>query len=301
MTQIAGTHTDMSGIDRVTSRQLRVLVTVVEEASFGAAADVLGLSQSGVSHAVAQLEQRLGARLLDRRRDGAALTDAGQQVLPHLRAALSSLDAARQASQRGGRIDGVLRVGSLPSVTTPLLGPLLQRLAETSPDIDVVLLEGTDGEVASWLEEAAIDLAVIASLTPDRDGRALGCDRFVGVVPASHPHARHRKVELAQLTDLGFIASRAGCEPFQRELFRLADLTFEPRHAAFDATTLLRMVAAGLGATAVPELLLDGHDLTGLAIRPLAVELVRHLHLVSAVHPASPAADAFCALLPRPT
>ena len=66
-------------------RQLEYLIAVAEEANFTRAAERVHISQSGVSAQVRQLEQELGATLIDRSARTARLTEAGAAALPHAR------------------------------------------------------------------------------------------------------------------------------------------------------------------------------------------------------------------------
>lgn len=65
-------------------RQLRIFVTVARAKSFSRAGDIIGLSQSAVSHSVKELEGQTGVRLLDRTTREVVLTDAGQQLAARL-------------------------------------------------------------------------------------------------------------------------------------------------------------------------------------------------------------------------
>ena len=99
-------------------QQLRALEAIAREGSFLAAAARLDVSQSSLSHSIATLERDLGARLLDRGRNGAKPTDAGRRVLPFARQVLASLDAIRAESDAStGLISG--RAASGPSPARP--------------------------------------------------------------------------------------------------------------------------------------------------------------------------------------
>ncbi len=73
--------------------QLRTLIAVVDTGSFSKAADLLKVTQSGVSHAVAGLERELGVALVGRARNGLSLTEVGQRVLVHAREMLGREEA----------------------------------------------------------------------------------------------------------------------------------------------------------------------------------------------------------------
>ena len=78
---------------------VRAFVTVVDEGQFGHAAQVLGITQQGVSKRVAKLESQLGVRLFDRLASGSAVTAAGAGLLPHARALLTVADDAVAAAR----------------------------------------------------------------------------------------------------------------------------------------------------------------------------------------------------------
>src|SRR6185503_5280934 len=78
-------------------RQLEYFVAVAEEASFTRGAARVHVAQPGVSAQIRRLEQELGEMLLDRSGRTVTLTEVGEALLPHARAALSSVDGARLA------------------------------------------------------------------------------------------------------------------------------------------------------------------------------------------------------------
>ena len=79
---------------------LQFFAAVVTHRGFSAAARALGLPKSRVSRRVALLEERLGVRLLDRTTRGLGLTEVGQQVFEHARAAVIEAEAAEEAALR---------------------------------------------------------------------------------------------------------------------------------------------------------------------------------------------------------
>ena len=124
---------------------LSVLATVAARRSFRAAARDLGLSPSAVSHAIASLEARIGARLLARTTRSVAPTEAGQALLAQLRPALAEIDAAvARAAESGARPSGLVRITVPRSAVEPLFLPRLAAFAEAYPEITLEL-HGDDG------------------------------------------------------------------------------------------------------------------------------------------------------------
>ena len=277
--------------------QLRAFLAVADEGSFTAAASVLGLTQSGVSHAVASLERELGLALLSRARDGIALTAHGESALPHAREALRRVDRiGEDAAVAAGQHRGRLRLAGFPSACQ-LLAPLIAEFGHRFPDVHVVLLEGTDAEVADWLRDRVADIGVQIA-TDQIDGVPLAEDRMLAVLDRDHPLAAQPVVSLADLADDPFLLSDGGCEPLLRRMYEGAGLTLRPERRVREMATLLALVREQLGVTVVPELALtDRRGLAAIPIRPLTY---RRLVLTPAEpHDVGPAARAFLDLTAR--
>ena len=91
-------------------RQLRVFVTVAHARSFSRAGEIIGLSQSAVSHSVKELELQTGVRLLDRTTREVVLTEAGQQLALRLERLLDELNSTlRDVGRLGQQLSGTVR------------------------------------------------------------------------------------------------------------------------------------------------------------------------------------------------
>ncbi len=129
--------------------QLAVFAKVVELNGFSAAARAYGVPKVAVSRAIAELEARLGAKLLQRTTRRIFLTAAGEAVLPHARAIGEQAEQVRSlgASFSTTRV-GPLRVAADPAFGRILLGPLVPRFLDSFPDraLDVVLDPSSEAE-----------------------------------------------------------------------------------------------------------------------------------------------------------
>lgn len=107
---------------------MRVFQTVAEEGSFAAAARALDLSPPGVTRLVADLEQHLGTRLLQRTTRKLALTDAGEAYLQRVRAILHEIEDAEAAAVASTRdLRGTVRVLAAPVLATHFLAPMVAQ------------------------------------------------------------------------------------------------------------------------------------------------------------------------------
>jgi DNA-binding transcriptional LysR family regulator len=125
-------------MDRLTA--LEIFTTVVSEGSFSGAARHLGMSKSAVSKHVASLEDRLGARLLNRTTRRLSLTDAGAVYYERAnRIVADAIEAEAEVSQLSSSPRGVLRVSAPLSFGIRHLGPLLPEFMQQNPVVEVDL------------------------------------------------------------------------------------------------------------------------------------------------------------------
>src|SRR5580698_9549026 len=120
---------------------VEVLVAVIETGSFVRAAEALGLSDSGVSRAVARLEARLGVRLLERTTRSLRLTDEGGRFYVEAAPLLAQLsDAALAITSSRQAVRGRLRVEMDPFFSRLVLAPRLGDFLMQYPDLSLELV-----------------------------------------------------------------------------------------------------------------------------------------------------------------
>ncbi|MEY9758787.1 LysR family transcriptional regulator [Bradyrhizobium yuanmingense] len=165
-------------MDRLTS--MAVFVRAVDLGSFAAAADALEMSGPMVGKHVRFLEERVGARLLNRTTRRQSLTDAGQAYYERCRAVLSEAEAADsvvadQLSEPRGR----LRVTMPALLGRHCIAPLLMKLARKYPHLELDL---SFGDPIADIVEAGYDLAIRTGDLDDQSGliaRRIASQRMV--------------------------------------------------------------------------------------------------------------------------
>ncbi|GGV61238.1 LysR family transcriptional regulator [Streptomyces longisporoflavus] len=250
--------------------ELRILVAVDSERGFSAAARVLGLTQSAVSHSIRGTERKIGAVLFERGRKGATPTPAGATAAAHARRVLRLLDALA-AEARGaerGTAGGVLRIAAFRSVALYLLPPVLERLTARHPGIEpevrVVreLGAGTAGEVAEG--RADIGIATIGATSPvpaGLIGDILIEEPYSLVHPAGHPDPR----------SLPLVDWHENCGSYTRTWWAGQEWIPKATVLTEDDGAVLSMVSRGLGMAIMPELSLNGAP-DGIEITDLGPE-----------------------------
>lgn len=137
---------------RPTLTDLTAFVAVTEHRSFRKAADMLGVSRSSLSHAIAALERNLGARLLHRTTRSVAPTEAGEHLLRRLTPVLRDLDQALDAvAEDGGHPSGTLRINGGEEAMRQLLRLVVPVFLRRYPHVSLDLI--TDGRLIDIVEQ----------------------------------------------------------------------------------------------------------------------------------------------------
>ena len=241
-------------------RHLRYFRAVGEELHFGRAAERLHIAQPPLSQQIRQLEHELGVTLLARTTRSVELTPAGRTYLQRTVAILDAVDAAGDEARRiDAGVQGHLAIGCVGSATYSLLPQLVRALGESLPDVEVsVRGEMLAPEQIEALRTGAIDLALLRPPV-DQDGivsRTVRRDRLLVALPADHRLAGRTKLTVPDLRNEDFIVHAGHGRSVMNNLVATlcADAGFSPRvrQEASETSTLITLVAAGLGLAIVP-------------------------------------------------
>jgi len=183
-------------------RELRYFVVLCEELHFGRAAERLHISQSPLSQAIAQLERKLGTRLLDRSSRHVQVTEAGNVLVHHARRLLRDADDAVGATRRAGSGEtGSLRLAVGPVSRDGVLPGLRHALDERLPGltVDVVELAGDDVVESVLRGGADAGLMLTPPLRDDISAVPLRRDSAVAVLLRGHPLSIQDRVTIEDL------------------------------------------------------------------------------------------------------
>lgn len=273
--------------------QLAVLAKVVDLNGFSSAARALGVPKAAVSRAVADLEQSLGVRLLERTTRRLALTAAGRLLYPHARRVSEECDAARAAIARlQAPASGPLRIVSDPIYGRLLLTPLVPRFLESFADIPLeVALDGVGAE-GGW------DVAICARPADDPAiaHRSLGTPPALLCATPAYLERRGTPAKPEDLRDHELLTP----EPAELAEFRLllsrgaqrAEVAVSPKLAVGDPAVLHAATAAGLGIGLLPAFLCRQGLATGRLKAVLPQWTAPPAAALYALYPAALAADA---------
>lgn len=255
----------MEAIDRIDTesmetRLLEQFVTVAAEGSVTRAAERLWAAQSTVSAGIASLERSLGVRLFDRTGRHLVLATAGEDLLPHARAVLESLDRMRDlATVDDADLRGRVRLGIFTSMDIVDLTGVLRRFRQRHPLVAVELMtspSGTTGLVQD-LVSGRLDLAY-TGLPAAPSGMVVEPLRempFRVFLAADHRFAGRASVALSELADEPFIDTAHGFGNRMILDAALDRLGIRRRIVAEmnDMPAVIRFASAGLGVGVVPD------------------------------------------------
>ena len=192
--------------NRMKLQDLHVLMTVVQAGSMGKAAQILNTTQPNISRSIGELEQALGVRLLDRRRQGIepteyghALLDCGVAVFDDLRQGVKNIAFLADPTA------GELRIGTTTFLAASFVSALVDRLSRRYPRIVFHLVTGYTETLHRELAERNVDLLIIRGSGPIADPRYdfefLFDDSYVVVAGPQNQWVRRRRIEIAELVN----------------------------------------------------------------------------------------------------
>jgi DNA-binding transcriptional LysR family regulator len=244
-------------------RHLQHFVALSEEGSFTRAAQRVHIVQSGLSASIKELEQELGARLVERTTRRVALTDTGRLFLQHARATLASLESGIAAVlSQDGIVRGRLTLGVLQSLGPYLDLPLLlKRFRAAYPQVEITVRTLNTDLVPALIGSGDLDLSFHAIVNrtewPGVQVIPFAQDSMVAICSMHHPQRSARSIRLEALAEGTFVDLTP-----DRALRRVVDRMFAEHHirrnTAFevsDVQAALQFVEQDLGVAVVPSAL----------------------------------------------
>ena len=258
-------------------KQLHYLVALSEHLNFTRAAEACFVTQSTLSAGLKELENTLGALLVERDRQTVLMTPVGSEVVRRARGILSAAqDLAEFAGGAGKPMCGALRIGVIPTVAPFLLPAVLPLLNARYPALRTILREDLTGSLLLRLEEGRLDFALIA--LPFDTGKLLVEPLFDDplwlVAKAGDATLSLTELHLGtELSERLLLLEEGHC--LRDHALHACPLGSRGGGEAIEATsllTLVQMVESGLGVALIPQMAVDAGlaRSAGLATRPLA-------------------------------
>jgi DNA-binding transcriptional LysR family regulator len=239
-------------------RHLRYFLAVAEALNFTKAAAQLRIAQPALSRRVQDLEDEIGVDLLKRSPRGVNLTAEGKLFLEKTRQLLKLADESVEQVRALARGQyGDLHIGYSPSPTVEILPPALAAFQKTFPQVNVLLHDASQRELAEGLQNGTLELAIMVRPADDQTAgiqfEVLRTYPLCVAMTAMHPFARMKSIPLEKLAAEPLVVlGRKDYPEADRYLDRLfAPIRAKPRIAVEcdSASSLITEVEAGRGIT----------------------------------------------------
>jgi len=255
--------------------QLRYFVAVAEEGSFSQAAAREHVSQPSLSQQIQKLEAELNQQLFDRLPRTVVLTEAGRTLLDYARQVLTGISDARRAmATLEHEVAGRLSVGASPSIALYILPRLIGRFQRAYPKVTFALFEDTTDKLARQLEDGTLDvvLATLGEHMPTLAYHSLGKEPLLMLLPEKHRLAKKKAIKWSDLAGEKFLLlhEEHTLSVQIRRLLAANHLDPEIVLQGAQLVTIAAMVAAGLGVTVIPHVMVQTEFIKGCVAVPFA-------------------------------
>lgn len=241
----------------ITLRQLRYFDALAGHSHFGRAAAACGISQPALSMQIKELEEALGAVLIERGARQVRLTKFGEEAALRARNLLRSVDELGDFARASrDRLSGRLRIGMIPTIAPYLLPKVIENLARLHPELDIHVRETLTPKLIKEVAEGRLDTAIVALPVsePMLTEVALFTENFLLVRPGGDegtPVPSHETLREMRL----LLLEEGHC--FRDQALAFCNMQSSPPREVLDASslsTLVQMVGAGIGVTLIPEM-----------------------------------------------
>ena len=234
------------------------LQKVVELGSFTRAAEVLGYTQPAVSQMVSSLERELSIKLLYRSRYGIRLTPEGERLFPSIQSTVAQYQSMQEIAKEIRGLDtGVIRIGTISSVSCHWLPNLIKEFQGIYPNVSFVLHQGDYTTIPEWVRTGEADFGFVnPDAIPNERTRFIKQGELRAVLPVDHPMSGKGCIELSGLANDPFLLLEEGAMSEPLEAFRRLGLEPRVKLCVHDDYSILSMIEAGLGVSILPELVL---------------------------------------------
>ncbi|AUG39715.1 LysR family transcriptional regulator [Pseudomonas chlororaphis] len=262
---------------------LETFVWVARLKSFRLTADKLFTTQASISSRIAVLEGELGVKLFLRDSRGVSLTPEGLKVLDYAEQMMDTMQALKQSIETRSSKVGRIRIGVMDTVIHTWLSPLVARMMDSYPQVEIELVADTSLNLCDQLQKGFLDLVLQTDLLRQESIRSLElASHPMGWIVASHSIYNREYANLAELARERIITYSKNSLPHQEVLSLMqANGVSAPRlNCVNSVSAITRLLRDGFGIGALPPVLVSEElargELTLLAIdqRPPNLQVV---------------------------
>ena len=245
----------------ITLRQLRYLTSLARHRHFGRAADDCAVTQPALSMQLKQLEQEIGAELVERRPGDIVLSDIGIEVAARAEQILTATRDLVDFARHRDVLSGLLRLGIIPTLAPYVLPRVLPKLHAKYPQLRLEMRETQTKFLLEELARGELDCVMLALPAEGADVETLALfdDPFLLAVPAGDPLPKRSRVGVADVDQRRLILLEEG-HCLRDQALAFCGTTRRDAPAGLGATsltTVMQMVANGYGVTLLPQVAVE--------------------------------------------
>jgi LysR family hydrogen peroxide-inducible transcriptional activator len=242
----------------MTLNELRYIVAVAQERSFGRAAQRSFVSQPALSVAIAKLEDELGIQLFERGKAEITITPVGERIVEQAQRVLEESLRIKEIAQAGrNQLVGPLKLGIIYTVAPYLLPDLIPKLHDAAPQMPLDIEENLTEHLETGLKSGRLDAAVVALpfAPPGVVTEFLYEEPFQVVVPKGHRWAKRKSIAPGDLAGEHTLLLAVGHCFRDQVLDACPELNRSDSQVTRTSSleTVRNMVASGLGVSVLPR------------------------------------------------
>lgn len=243
------------------TKKYEALLASINMGSFTKAAEVLGCTQSGLTHMMNGLEQEFGFQLLIRGHHGVKPTPNCSRILPYIQKLVEANTALDVEIKRVNTMkDSVIRIGSYTSIIMHWLSDAVKKFNTDYPDITVEIKDGGADEIYGWVMDGTVDIGFLSRQEEYKtEWIPLRKDPLLAIMPPDDSHTA-KQIPLTDFNGKKFLMPSYGLNKDIYRVFKKYGITPDISNSHMNYVVILSMVERGLGMSILSELLLKGRN-----------------------------------------
>ena len=264
------------------TKKFEAMVTAVTQGSFTRAADMLGYTQSGLTHMMNALEGEVGFRLLERGHFGIRLTPDGARIMPLIHQFLEASDRLSEEIRAiNDQANVLISVGAFASIATHWLPAILDRFRSEYPNVQVTVQDGPRDRLFADVIAGRFDLAFTSVPKGENvDWYPLHEDPLLALLPKTAYGERYEKFAVEDYAGTEFLMPAFGNAADILAVLNSHNVHPEILTTMTSNQALISMVAHGLGVSMLSELSIRGYEQSVCAL-PLSPAYARTLGIIT--------------------
>lgn len=258
------------------SKKLEILMTAADLGSFTRASEVVGYTQSGLTHMMNALEKEIGFPLLTRSHSGIKLSRQGEMLMPAIREFLqANANLENRIRAIAEEKNDVIRIAAYSSIAMHWMPELLYRFRRLCPEVSVDLRMVDHAlEPFELLESGETDI-IFASRQPYAfcDWTPLYNEKMYAILPKDYPLGGRTSFPVQEFAGQEFLMPYGRFDIDVRSALEPMGVELNARLCKVDDETVIRMVGRSLGVSMMTELMIRGRtdDVLCVPVEPIVI------------------------------